>query len=154
MSTETPSRLNQPEPLRRSPARLELRALQVTAALIMPAIAFLPLSQFPSICVFFFLTGVPCPGCGFTRALQQNLWLNLPAALKLHPFALPGALWLSLLVLSIFIKPLANLYVAQIRLVHKIYLAGTLAMLAFGITRIVTILMLGGASWMAPELVH
>ncbi len=153
MSTETAKPSGLPEPARPSGARIELRALQVTAAVLVPLIAFLPLSKFPSICVFFFIAGVPCPGCGFTRALQQSFWLNLPQALKLHPFALPGVIWLALLILSILVRPLADLYVERIRLVHKIYLAGTLAMMVFGLARIIAILTLGGASWMAPELV-
>lgn len=150
MSTEAPKPSAPSD--RSSGARIELRALQVTAAAIVPLAALLPLSKFPSICIFFFITGFPCPGCGFTRALQQNFWLNLPQALKLHPFALPGVIWLGLLLLSIVVRPLADLYVERIRLVHRIYLAGTLAILVFGIVRIITILTLGGASWMAPEL--
>ncbi len=152
MSIETAKPSDQSRPARLSGARVELRALQVTASVLVPLIALLPLSKFPSICIFFFVTGFPCPGCGFTRALQQNFWLILPQALKLHPFALPGVIWLALLILSIVVRPLADLYVNKIRLVHQVYLAGTLAMLVFGLLRIVTILTLGGASWMAPEL--
>lgn len=133
-------------------ARRELRALQVTASLLIPAVIFLPLSRFPSICIFLFITGLPCPGCGFTRALKQNFAGNFLTALSLHPFALPGALWISLLVLSIFIKPLANFYVQNIRLVHRLYLVGTLAMLAFGLVRLGTILSFGAAPWIAPEI--
>ena len=151
MSTETvtPSVLSD---ARRAAARMELRALQLAAAVFGPLIAFVPLSKVPSVCVFFFITGLPCPGCGFTRGLQKAFWLNLPALLLLHPFALPGALWILLLIASIAVKPLANFYVERIRLVHKLYLAGTLAMLLFGLSRIIVILAYGGASWMAPEL--
>lgn len=36
-------------------------------------------------CVFRTVTGVPCPGCGMTRAWLAALRLDLPAALAYHP---------------------------------------------------------------------
>ena len=37
-------------------------------------------------CVFRLVTGVPCPGCGMTRAWLSVLRLDLAAAVAYHPF--------------------------------------------------------------------
>ena len=42
---------------------------------------------FPS-CLFRFLTGYQCPGCGSTRALHQLLHGHVVAAFELNPFFL------------------------------------------------------------------
>lgn len=51
-------------------------------------------------CIFRFLTGIPCPGCGLTRAYTALLHLDLSAAFSFHPlfWAVPlvfaaGWLW-------------------------------------------------------------
>ncbi len=36
-------------------------------------------------CVFTAVLGIPCPGCGMTRALLAALRLDLAAAFSLHP---------------------------------------------------------------------
>ena len=43
------------------------------------------------LCLFKGILGLPCPGCGMTRALLSMLRLDLSAALSWHPgvFALP-----------------------------------------------------------------
>lgn len=38
-------------------------------------------------CPFRMMTGLPCPGCGLTRATIALLHLNLHEALALHPFS-------------------------------------------------------------------
>ena len=42
-------------------------------------------------CVFLYFLGIPCPGCGMTRAFQAVLRLDLAAAFSFHPliFAMP-----------------------------------------------------------------
>jgi hypothetical protein len=52
-----------------------------------------------TLCLFRGLTGIPCPGCGLTRAAIALLRGDWAAALLLHPLALvlafeAGALWL------------------------------------------------------------
>ena len=45
-------------------------------------------------CVFLYLFGIPCPGCGMTRALRSLLRLDLVSAFRFHPlvFAMPYVL--------------------------------------------------------------
>ena len=42
-------------------------------------------------CVFLYFLGIPCPGCGMTRALRALLRLDFVAAFTYNPliFALP-----------------------------------------------------------------
>jgi hypothetical protein len=39
------------------------------------------------VCAFRRTTGIPCPGCGLTRAMAALARGDLLAALRLHPFA-------------------------------------------------------------------
>ena len=64
------------------------------AAGIAAALAFLALGWFGvpsgvafSICAFRHLTGIPCPGCGLTRAMAALARGELVLALHFHPFA-------------------------------------------------------------------
>ena len=50
-------------------------------------------------CVFFKITGIKCPGCGNTRAVQSLLTLNFRASLSynyLYPLELLYILWVYL----------------------------------------------------------
>lgn len=42
-------------------------------------------------CVFLYFLGIPCPGCGMTRALRALLRMDFAAAFAFHPliFAMP-----------------------------------------------------------------
>ena len=42
-----------------------------------------------SLCPFRAATGLPCPGCGMTRAMVSLGRLDLDGAMRLHPFSLP-----------------------------------------------------------------
>ena len=54
-------------------------------------------SSLPVLCPWKALTGMPCPGCGMTRALVAMAGGHIMAALRYHPFS---ALLLGGLVLS------------------------------------------------------
>lgn len=47
----------------------------------------LPVGRGFSFCAFRRITGIPCPGCGMTRAMAALARGDFVAALHLHPFA-------------------------------------------------------------------
>jgi len=57
-----------------------------------PALALVALLAFvpADTCLVHRALGVPCPGCGFTRALLALARGDLAASLTLHPLALPA----------------------------------------------------------------
>ena len=59
--------------------------------LILGALAYASALLFGWNCPIKYLTGVPCPGCGLSRALAALLRLDFRAALRFHPmvFVLP-----------------------------------------------------------------
>ncbi len=42
-----------------------------------------------SLCPFRAISGIPCPGCGMTRAMLSLGQLEITNAIKLNPFSLP-----------------------------------------------------------------
>lgn len=58
----------------------------------------------PHVCLFQWLLGTPCPGCGVTRALAAICRLDFSSAVKANPAAFPIAL---LLIFQISIRPFA-----------------------------------------------
>jgi hypothetical protein len=57
----------------------------------------------PHICLFRWMTGIPCPGCGITTALSALCRLDLHAAVQANIAALPIAL---LFVFQILARPM------------------------------------------------
>lgn len=55
------------------------------------ALAFFVMKRTGIGCVFLYFLGIPCPGCGMTRALLALLRLDLAAAFSYHPliFVMP-----------------------------------------------------------------
>lgn len=70
-------------------ARLAFERLRpvVPAAVIVAALALVPFNT----CVLRRLAGIPCPGCGFTRAVLCLLHGDVAGSVRMHPLALPGA---------------------------------------------------------------
>jgi Protein of unknown function (DUF2752) len=63
--------------------RFSLRAAPIVllGSFVMP-----PQGISVSLCWFYTVTGLPCPGCGLTRSLACISHLELYAALRYHPF--------------------------------------------------------------------
>ena len=51
-------------------------------------------------CPFFTLTGVPCPGCGLTRACMLLLRGEVQASFRFHAFAPVFIIFIAILILS------------------------------------------------------
>lgn len=77
------------------------RGLTVTMA-VLGAFHLLGFSLWP--CLFANVTGIPCPGCGMTRATGALLRGEWSAAVRFHPFA-PGFLLLALMVAFVAVAP-------------------------------------------------
>lgn len=63
-------------------AELIRRALSCIGVLF---VAWLALYLLDIGCIFRFMTGIPCPGCGMTRAWLAVLRLDFAAAIAYHP---------------------------------------------------------------------
>jgi hypothetical protein len=74
------------------PAVAGLAALAFGAAL--PAEWVL---QGPQLCIFKLISGLPCPGCGLTRAVVFALDGDLSSSFYFHPFGVPFIVALLLL---------------------------------------------------------
>ena len=77
------------------------RGLTVTM-MVLGAFHLLGYSLWP--CLFANVTGLPCPGCGMTRAVGALIRGDWSAAVQFHPFA-PGFVLLALLVVFIAAAP-------------------------------------------------
>ncbi len=64
----------------------------IPVAVIAGLLGLLP---FPT-CLVKIVLGVPCPGCGMTRAALRLLHGDVVGSLRYHPVALPGAVGLAL----------------------------------------------------------
>jgi len=108
----------------------DLRVLRGLALLVM-VLAMVALYFEPrfSICMFYNLTGLPCPGCGFTRSLAALLVLDIQRSLYLHPFGLPGAFALLLLFLP------DRWLLRHGSWLGQLYLLGALLLIIFGVLR-------------------
>lgn len=75
--------------------------------LILGALAYASALLFGWNCPIKYLTGVPCPGCGLSRALAALLRLDFRTALRFHPmvFVLPPVVLYALFGKSRFWAP-------------------------------------------------
>lgn len=76
---------------------------------------FLILSYFAgssgvSICIFYSLTGIPCPGCGMTRSVHFFLHGDILHALQYHPFGILLLPALFLVTATLFSRRATALY--------------------------------------------
>lgn len=69
-------------------------------------------------CLFANVTGLPCPGCGMTRAMGALVRGEGSTAMQFHPFA-PGFLALGLLVALVALTP-RNLHGGLVRIIERL----------------------------------
>ncbi len=61
--------------------------MAAAAAFLLLGWVGVPAEGGPIFCTFRRLTGIPCPGCGMTRAMAALARGDLGAAVRFHPFA-------------------------------------------------------------------
>ena len=88
-----------------------IKNIQLLAILLLPAYFIMPTgdSHF-TICPFFHLTGVPCPGCGMGRALVHIFHLHFIEALYYNPFGFLVAAAQCYVIVSFFFPSLITVY--------------------------------------------
>lgn len=123
-------------PLFAADTRGELRTFQILA-LVGIAIAFLVPQNLDgiSLCYFYNITGLPCPGCGLTRSVTRTLHLDPLSAFFLNPFGSPVAVGMAFFAASAFVRPLAAWFEVRRRLISYALLIGGLLLLVFGLVR-------------------
>lgn len=119
------------------------RATAAGSALILCVAAALP-SEGAGIplCPFKALTGLPCPGCGLTRAFSSLLHGQFAKAFTFHPFAfllVPVAFWMAAqLVLPAGLRDgQARWFRRHDRILRFSYLTFIYGFIGFGIVRLV-----------------
>jgi hypothetical protein len=97
------------------------------------------------VCLFKRLTGLPCPGCGLTRAFQAMSHGEFRAVWHLNPFAfvLYPATWLLFLGALLYPWLPPRLLSNARRMAPAVVAATGLLMLAFGAWRIWAVLTIG-----------
>ncbi len=106
---------------------------------VLVASRLLPPDGLPGVdlCAFHALTGLPCPGCGLTRAFCALARGHFYEAWQLHPFAFP----LFAATLGGLLSPLLELGfpawagLRATRLIRMVVIAFTAALLLFGVWR-------------------
>ena len=114
-----------------------IKNIQLLAILLLPAYFIMPTgdSHF-TICPFFHLTGVPCPGCGMGRALVHIFHLHFIEALYYNPFGFLVAAAQCYVILSFFFPSFVSIYQQYNRFfVLGQYIFGVL-FIGFGLVRI------------------
>lgn len=88
-----------------------LKNFQIIALLLLPVYFILPTedSHF-TICPFFHLTGIPCPGCGMGRSLVHIFHLHFLKALYYNPFGFCVAAFQCYMILTLFFPKMNLVY--------------------------------------------
>lgn len=114
-----------------------IRNFQILAMLLLPVYFILPAgdSHF-TICPFFHLTGVPCPGCGMGRSLVHIFHLHFIEALYYNPFGFFVAAFQCYMIASFFFPSLIEFSEEQKRTVTLIQYTFAFSFILYGIIRI------------------
>jgi hypothetical protein len=115
-----------------------IKNIQLLAILLLPVYFILPTGENShfTICPFFHLTGVPCPGCGMGRALVHIFHLHFIEALYYNPFGFLVAAAQCYVIMSFFFPSLVTVYQQYNRFfVLGQYIFGVL-FIGFGLVRI------------------
>ena len=101
------------------------------------------------VCLFRALTGLPCPGCGLTRALSSLIQGHPAAAFSYHPFAFIVLPLFAMLAAHNFLPPSARQRLEAFcdrhdRLIRRGYHGFIYTFVAFGVLRTLAYAIAGG----------
>lgn len=114
----------------------ELRFFQWCSLLIFPAALFLPFDRMDlSVCFFYNMTGIPCPGCGLTRSFSSLVHLHFLESLMYNPFGPAVVAAAASFVISAFYRPAAEFYDRNRRAFSIFIFVAAVLLIIFGIFR-------------------
>ena len=97
---------------------------------------FLPVTSLGfSVCFFYNLSGVPCPGCGMTRSVHLALHLQPMHALYHHPMGLLAAVMIIYFCVTAVWRPAGRLFEAYKQHSAVVIVVLALGILSFGLVR-------------------
>ena len=97
---------------------------------------FLDLESVRAVCIYRLTLGLPCPGCGLTRATVHLLHGDLATSLRLHPFGVLLALEAAVLWTITGVRVHRGLSIGMPRGVERWALGHVVAMLALWVGRV------------------
>lgn len=100
----------------------DLRAYWIGILIAIPVLGTLE-AIFGAICPIRFLFGLPCPGCGLTRAVRLLLKGELAASFAMHPMAVPA---LILILGFVLIRYFFPKYLPYLKIYAIIWIVATL----------------------------
>ena len=112
-------------------------------------LAYLASSIGVSLCIFYSLTGLPCPGCGMTRSVHFLIHGDLLHSLQYHPLGLISFLVCALATGTLFSRKLTRLYEEWEPKAMKLATPGLILILLFAAFRAAVIYSasVSGDSW-------
>ncbi len=135
-----PFEMQSPFPILSGRTPSTLRLFQAVALGALALGLFLPPQGLGfTLCVFYTLTGLPCPGCGLTRSVSGLLHGDLAHSLRYHPLGFLALAGLSALAISGFVPPLAGWMLERRSLLQRILLWVGIAFVAFGMLRLAVV---------------
>ena len=138
----------------RPPSPWTVRALLNPSARYFALVVMVASTVFPvrglgfDVCMLHASTGLPCPGCGMTRAISAFTQGDFTAALGLNPFVLLA--WPTFLVLAVvtllpeaWCRRFERWVEARDRSVGRVYRLSLYAFVTFGLARLAVFAALG-----------
>lgn len=104
---------------------------------------FFPWYRLSSPCVFYRVTGLPCPSCGMTRACVALTHLNFTQSWQMNPLGILFVglfgTWWACAIYEVFTGRRTRILAWAARHVNSLALVGLVTLFVFGIARIFAI---------------
>lgn len=104
-----------------------------------------------SLCFFYNLTGVPCPGCGMTRSVHHALLLNPTHAFYHHPMGLFAAAAIVFFWITALWAPAGPVFERNKKHTARALSLIALMMILFGVARAAGVAFGPVIGWRMPE---